>query len=70
MVTHNLITELGFQRLKDDTYLDALYLTDSVLNPIKLDKVKIVSSAPLFAKAIQRIHNDESISELFTVKGF
>lgn len=40
--------------------------TDSVLNnSINDSKMKIISVAPLFAEAIVRIHNRESISSLF-----
>jgi len=44
-----------------------LIVTDSVeTQPVPLSsRVKVVSVAPLFAEAIRRIHNRESISVLF-----
>jgi ribose-phosphate pyrophosphokinase len=33
-----------------------------------LAKLKILSSAPLFAEAIRSIHNEDSISRLFEVR--
>ena len=33
----------------------------------RIDKIEIVSAAPLLAEAINRIHNEESISKLFEI---
>ena len=48
--------------------LDELVITNTI--PIRekakqCTKIKVLSVAPLFAKAIQRIHNGDSISVLF-----
>jgi ribose-phosphate pyrophosphokinase len=80
-ITHGLITDMGFQRLMLGHSLDAIFVTDSVPLSLPPDiatpeylwkkfKLKIVSSAPLFAKAINCIHNDESVSGLFKIEGF
>ena len=47
--------------------INKLYVTDSVeTQPVTFDaKIETVSVAPLFAEAIRRIHNRESISVLF-----
>lgn len=65
-VSHLLMNEKSTERLNASN-IDLLISTDSVYNPyIKLsDKIKTLSAAPLFAEAILRIHNDESISPLF-----
>jgi ribose-phosphate pyrophosphokinase len=44
-----------------------LIVTDTVENqPVELsNKVEVVSVAPLFAEAIERIHSRESISVMF-----
>jgi ribose-phosphate pyrophosphokinase len=70
-IAHGLITAEGYDRLAKDQYLDALYVTNgnSVDVPANLkDKVKIVDSAPAFAKAIRRINSGESVSDLFQIK--
>jgi ribose-phosphate pyrophosphokinase len=72
-ISHGLITEVGFNRLKDTRYLDGLLVTDSVRIDFPKERpnnLYVVPSAPLFAKAINCIHNDESVSGLFQVQGF
>lgn len=65
-VSHLLINEKGIQRI-DNSDIDLLISTDSIPNPIvaSSSRIKIVSAAPLFAEAILKIHNNESISPLF-----
>jgi ribose-phosphate pyrophosphokinase len=54
-------------RRLEDSPIRRLITTDSVeTQPVELSsKVRVVSAAPLFAEAIRRIHNRESISGLF-----
>ncbi|NUM40173.1 MAG: ribose-phosphate pyrophosphokinase, partial [Leptospiraceae bacterium] len=42
-------------------------LSDTIMVPEgkKIDKIKVLSVAPLFAKAIKIIHDEKSISSLF-----
>jgi ribose-phosphate pyrophosphokinase len=52
----------------DGSVLEALYITDSI--PLREDiayrgKLKVLSVAALLAQAIQRIHEESSISSLF-----
>jgi ribose-phosphate pyrophosphokinase len=65
-VTHGVFTGRSMERL-DNSPISRLYVTDTVENqPVTLSpKVQTVSVAPLFAEAIGRIHNRESISVLF-----
>ncbi len=65
-VTHGVFTGRSMERL-DASPISRLYVTDTVENqPVTLSpKVQTVSVAPLFAEAIDRIHNRESISVLF-----
>ncbi len=49
--------------LKEVVITDSIPLADGTKNP----KIKVVSVAPLLAEAIQRTHNEESISCLFDV---
>lgn len=66
-VSHALLTGTANDRL-DDSPIERLFTTDSVeTQPTKLSqKVEVVSVAGLFAEAIRRISNRESISVLFT----
>jgi ribose-phosphate pyrophosphokinase len=65
-VSHGVFAEGSMRRL-DDSPIRTLITTDSVeTQPVELSpKVRVVSAAPLFAEAIRRIHNRESISGLF-----
>jgi ribose-phosphate pyrophosphokinase len=65
-VTHGVFTHGSMERL-DRSPIEKLIVTDSVENqPVELsEKVEVVSVAPLFAEAIERIHNRESISVMF-----
>jgi ribose-phosphate pyrophosphokinase len=54
-------------RIRACTALKEVVITDTI--PFKVSrqnpKIKVVSVAPLLADAIQRIHNEESVSSLF-----
>jgi ribose-phosphate pyrophosphokinase len=65
-VSHGVFAEGSMRRLEDSP-IRRLITTDSVeTQPVELSpKVRVVSAAPLFAEAIRRIHNRESISGLF-----
>jgi ribose-phosphate pyrophosphokinase len=65
-ITHGVFAEDSMERL-DASPLERLIVTDTVeTQPVSLSaKVKVVSVAPLFAEAIWRIHQRESISVLF-----
>jgi ribose-phosphate pyrophosphokinase len=65
-ITHGVFAEDSMERL-DASPIQRLIVTDTVeTQPVALSpKVKVVSVAPLFAEAIWRIHQRESISVLF-----
>ena len=65
-VSHGVFAGDAMKRL-DASPITTLLTTDSVENhPVDLsDKVRIVLVAPLFAEAIRRIHQRESVSVLF-----
>jgi ribose-phosphate pyrophosphokinase len=67
VVTHGVLTEGSVERI-DKSPIKQLLITDTVENqPVTFSpKVEVVSVAPLFAEAIKRIHNRESISEMFS----
>jgi ribose-phosphate pyrophosphokinase len=65
-VSHAVFAQGSMEQLEQSP-IERLIATDSVeTQPVALSpRVKIVSVAPLFAEAIRRIHNRESISVLF-----
>jgi ribose-phosphate pyrophosphokinase len=66
VVTHGVFASGSMERL-DASPIQRLVMTDSIeTQPVELTaKVSVVSVAPLFAEAIRRIHQRESISVLF-----
>ena len=70
-VSHFPLTAKGEERLMSETQLDELVVTDSIplregFDPSKLPfKLTQLSVAPLIGEAIQRIHRDESVNDLF-----
>lgn len=66
MVAHGVLAEGSIERI-DNSPIEKLFITDTVENqPVKFsDRIESVSVAPLFGEAIKRIHNRESISEMF-----
>ncbi|QBD79035.1 ribose-phosphate pyrophosphokinase [Ktedonosporobacter rubrisoli] len=65
-VTHGVLAQGSIEKI-DRSPIKQLLITDTVENqPVQFsDKIKVVSVASLFAEAIKRIHNRESISEMF-----
>lgn len=64
--THGVFSGKAIEDLEKSP-ISHIFVTDTIsLNPSKkIDKVKIVSVAPLFAEAIKEIHNQGSVSKLF-----
>jgi ribose-phosphate pyrophosphokinase len=65
-LSHILLTEEALEKINNSP-IDLLISTDSIDNQrvLKSPKIKIISIAPLFAEAVTRIHNRESVSTLF-----
>ena len=67
--THAVLCGPAVERLRDAP-IDEIIVTDTVRVPQeKIDgigKIKVLSVAPLLGEAIHRIHNDESVSCLFS----
>ncbi len=66
IVAHGVLSEGSVERI-DASPIRKLFVTDTVENqPVEFsEKIETVSVAPLFGEAIKRIHNRESISEMF-----
>jgi ribose-phosphate pyrophosphokinase len=69
--THGLFTGSAIERLAAQPDVTEVVTTNTVpLSSVKaapLPQLRVLSVAPLFAEAIQRIHDGESISSLFDV---
>ncbi len=65
---HVMLREKGVKAITESP-IEYVISTDSVENPYIMGKPKfsIVSVAPLFAEAVYRIHERESVSALFTI---
>jgi ribose-phosphate pyrophosphokinase len=62
--THAVLSGNAYETV-DNSLLEELVVTDTI--PVKKDssKIKVLSVSSLFAKAIRKIHDNESISSLF-----
>jgi ribose-phosphate pyrophosphokinase len=66
-VVHPVLSGSAIDKVNNSP-LDELVVTDTIPireRAVQCPKIKILSVAPMFAKAIQRIHNGDSISVLF-----
>jgi len=64
--THGVLSGSGVERIKDSPIKELIITNTIPLPPEKrIDKIKILSVAPLFAEAIDRIYEDISVSPLF-----
>ena len=67
-VTHAVFAPGSMERI-DASPIKRVFVTDTVENQPEpfSDKIEVVSVAPLFAEAIRRIHNRESLGEMFAL---
>jgi ribose-phosphate pyrophosphokinase len=66
-VTHPLLSGPAFERINSGE-IDKLFVTDTInFDSNKSEKIKTLTAAPLFAEAILRTFNNESISSLFNI---
>ena len=68
-VTHGVLNDLAYERLKDGP-LDELITTNTIPVESRGLPITVLSVADLLGQAILRINRHESISSLFTIKGF
>jgi ribose-phosphate pyrophosphokinase len=63
--THAVLSGPAVERI-NNSVLDRVIVTDTIpLRDKKSSRIEVLSVAPLFAKAIRRIHDGDSISDLF-----
>ncbi len=64
--THGVFTEKSFAKL-DRPEIKEVVVTDTIpLKPGAPDKFKVLSVSSLFAEAVKRVHEDRSITSLFS----
>ncbi len=64
--THGVLSGPAIERLKSDNIKQVVTLnTIQIPDEKKLEKIKILSVGNLFAKAIERVHDSQSLSKLF-----
>lgn len=64
VITHPVLSGKAYENIANST-LDELITTDTLPLKEKSDKIKVLTVAEMFAKAIRKIHDHESISSLF-----
>ncbi|MDR2914927.1 MAG: ribose-phosphate pyrophosphokinase [Tannerella sp.] len=67
LVSHAVMSDPATTRI-DQSALKEMIFTDSIPYTKKSEKVTVLSVADMFAEAIRRVCNDESISSLYTIK--
>jgi ribose-phosphate pyrophosphokinase len=64
--THGVLSGNAIQRISELPIREVVVTNTIPIPPEKrIDKIKVLSVAPLFAEAIRRIHTGESVSQLF-----
>ena len=64
--THAVLSGPALERLEASPFDEVVFLnTIPIPEEKRLNKFKILSVAPLFAEAMLRIHNNDSVSKLF-----
>ncbi len=64
VVTHPVLSGKAYENIEASS-LHELIVSNTIPLKQKCDKIKVISIAPIFAKAIRKIHNFESVSSLF-----
>ncbi len=62
--THPVLSGNALENI-ENSVLEELVVTDTILLKQSSDKIKVLTVSPLFSKAIRKIHDNESISSLF-----
>ena len=65
--THGVLSDPAIDRMRDSA-LSEVVITDTIPLPAshRLDKIKVLSVAPLIGEAITRIHQGKSVGALFS----
>ena len=63
--THGLFAGRAVERLRGLAFISEVVCTNTVPAPQNWPELKVISVAPLFAEAIDRIHRGRSVSKMF-----
>jgi ribose-phosphate pyrophosphokinase len=64
--THGILSGAAIERIKDSAIKEMVLLnTVPIPEEKRIDKIKVLSVAPLFAEAMANIFTNDSISKLF-----
>ncbi len=69
-VSHTVLNETGYKRLKNNGVLTEIITTDSTPVDPKGLPITVLSVAELLGEAIIRINTNKSVTSLFKIKGF
>ena len=65
VATHGVLSGPAIERI-NSSVISSVVVTDTIpLRDKRSDKIEVLSVAPLLAKAIRRIHDGDSVSDLF-----
>jgi len=62
--THGVLSGKAYENLKDDA-LDELIISNTLVTK-PMDKIKVLTVAPLFGEVIRRVYHNESVNSLFS----
>ncbi|MCR8705607.1 ribose-phosphate pyrophosphokinase [Campylobacter sp. 2352 PW] len=62
--THPVLSGVAYERITKDA-LDELVVTDTIPLKQQMDKIKVLSVAPIFGEVIRRVYHNESVNSLF-----
>ncbi|AJC91280.1 ribose-phosphate diphosphokinase [Campylobacter subantarcticus LMG 24377] len=62
--THPVLSGVAYERVAKDA-LDELVVTDTIPLKQQMDKIKVLSVAPIFGEVIRRVYHNESVNSLF-----
>ncbi|MCR8708333.1 ribose-phosphate pyrophosphokinase [Campylobacter sp. RM5063] len=62
--THPVLSGVAYERIAKDA-LDELVVTDTIPLKQQMDKIKVLSVAPIFGEVIRRVYHNESVNSLF-----
>jgi ribose-phosphate pyrophosphokinase len=65
-ITHPVFSGEAIERIHESE-LERLYVSDTILFEGNSDKIKVLTASDMFAEAIRRTSNNESISSLFEI---
>jgi len=68
-VTHGVLNEIGFNRLKEGGIDELITTNTTPVDPGELP-ITVLSVAELLGQAIMRIHSNQSVTSLFQIKGY